>query len=140
MDYISEVFSNMSMGFQLMADPIILLYCFAGVVLGAFIGALPGLGPSCGIAILLPATYGMDPTSGIIMLCGIYYGAMYGGSITAILINVPGDAASVCTTLDGYQGARHVGVFFLHRRHHRNDYVHVSCAFHRQICADLRCV
>ena len=106
MDYISEVFSNMSMGFQLMADPIILLYCFAGVVLGAFIGALPGLGPSCGIAILLPATYGMDPTSGIIMLCGIYYGAMYGGSITAILINVPGDAASVCTTLDGYPMAR----------------------------------
>lgn len=106
MSYISEVLSNLAMGFEVMSDPMMLLYCFVGVVLGAFIGALPGLGPSCGIAILLPVTYGMNPTAGIIMLCGIYYGAMFGGAITAILINVPGDAASVCTTFDGYPMAK----------------------------------
>lgn len=107
MDYISEVFSNMSMGFQLMADPIILLYCFAGVVLGAFIGALPGLGPSCGIAILLPATYGMDPTSGIMpsvliafenavrtlafficLSCHLRLGVAYGYSFSCLYQNI----------------------------------------------------
>ncbi|MGI6027823.1 MAG: tripartite tricarboxylate transporter permease [Candidatus Heteroscillospira sp.] len=97
-----ELLHNLAVGFSVCADPIVLLYCFIGVVSGVIIGALPGLGPSTGIAILLPLTYGMDPVAGIVMLAGIYYGAMYGGSITAILINTPGDSAAVMTTLDGY--------------------------------------
>ena len=97
-----ELFHNLAIGFSVCANPIVILYCFIGVVSGVVIGALPGLGPSTGIAILLPLTYGMDPVAGIVMLAGIYYGAMYGGSITAILINTPGDSAAVMTTLDGY--------------------------------------
>ncbi|MDY0235694.1 MAG: tripartite tricarboxylate transporter permease [Gudongella sp.] len=94
--------NNLSLGFSVLADPIVLLYAFGGVLCGVIIGALPGLGPSVGIAVLLPLTYGMEPAVGIILLAGIYYGAMYGGSITAILINTPGDSAAVMTALDGY--------------------------------------
>lgn len=97
-----ELINNLITGFSVCSDPIVILYCFIGVVCGVVIGALPGLGPTTGIAILLPLTYGMDPVAGIVMLAGIYYGAMYGGSITAILINTPGDSAAVMTTLDGY--------------------------------------
>jgi putative tricarboxylic transport membrane protein len=75
---------------------------FHRVLSGIIIGALPGLGPAAGIAVLIPLTYGMNPVAGIVMLAGIYYGAMYGGSITSILINTPGDGAAVMTTLDGY--------------------------------------
>lgn len=101
-----ELFHNLAIGFSVCADPIVLLYCFIGVLSGVIIGALPGLGPSTGIAILLPLTYGMDPVAGIVMLAGIYYGAMYGGSITSILINTPGESASVMTALDGYPLAK----------------------------------
>ncbi|MGE4353468.1 MAG: tripartite tricarboxylate transporter permease [Oscillospiraceae bacterium] len=97
-----ELLHNLATGFSVCSNPIVLLYCFIGVVSGVIIGALPGLGPSTGIAILLPLTYGMEPVAGIVMLAGIYYGAMYGGSITAILINTPGDSAAVMTTLDGH--------------------------------------
>ncbi len=93
---------NLSIGFSVLANPIVLLYAFGGVLCGVIIGALPGLGPSVGIAVLLPLTYGMNPAAGIILLAGIYYGAMYGGSITSILINTPGDSAAVMTTIDGY--------------------------------------
>ncbi len=93
---------NLAAGFSVLSDPINILYAFFGVLAGVIIGALPGLGPSMGIAVLLPLTYGMQPVTGIIMLAGIYYGAMYGGSITAVLINTPGDSAAVMTTLDGY--------------------------------------
>ena len=93
---------NLATGFSVLADPVNILYAFLGVLAGVIIGALPGLGPSMGIAVLLPLTYGMQPVTGIIMLAGVYYGAMYGGSITAILINTPGDSAAVMTTLDGY--------------------------------------
>jgi len=103
---IAETFKNLAMGLSVATDPINLLYCFIGVVFGIFVGALPGLGPSAGIAILLPLTFGTDPVAGIIMLAGIYYGAMYGGSITSILINTPGDSAAVMTTLDGYPLAK----------------------------------
>ncbi|HHV64972.1 MAG TPA: tripartite tricarboxylate transporter permease [Peptococcaceae bacterium] len=101
-----EIIQNLLFGFQVAFQPINLLFCFIGVVFGVFIGALPGLGPSAGLAILLPMTFGMDPVAGIIMLAGIYYGSMYGGSITSILINVPGDPASVATTLDGFAMAK----------------------------------
>ena len=93
-------------GFAVASTPANLLFCFLGVTLGTLIGVLPGLGPAGAIAMLLPFTFGMDVTTAIIMLCGIYYGAMYGGSTTSILINIPGEVASVVTTFDGYQMAR----------------------------------
>ncbi len=83
-----------------------IFYCFLGVFVGTLIGVLPGIGPSATISLLLPATYYLGPTPAIIMLAGIYYGAMYGGSTTSILVNIPGEAASVVTCLDGYQMAR----------------------------------
>lgn len=93
-------------GFQTAASPENLLYCLAGVLVGVLVGILPGLGPSATIAILLPLTFTLEPTAAIIMLAGIYYGSMYGGSITSILVNMPGEAASVATTFDGYPLAR----------------------------------
>ncbi len=92
-------------GFQVSLLPINILYCFLGVSYGTLIGVLPGIGPVGAMSLLLPATYHMAPTSAIIMLSGIYYGAMYGGSTTSILVNIPGEAASVVTCLDGYQMA-----------------------------------
>ena len=100
--------------------------CFVGVLLGTVIGVLPGLGPSATIAMLLPLTFKLEPTGAMIMLAGIYYGAKYGGSTTSILLNVPGESASVVTCIDGYQMARkgragpalgHGGDRVLHRRH-----------------------
>ena len=76
------------------------------MLLGTIIGVLPGIGPSAGIALLIPVTYGMNPTSALIMMAGIYYGARYGGSTTAILISTPGEAASVMTSIDGYEMAK----------------------------------
>jgi putative tricarboxylic transport membrane protein len=93
-------------GFGVALAPTNLLWCFTGCLLGTVIGILPGLGPSATIAILLPITYNMDPTGGIIMLSGIYYGAKYGGSTTSILLNMPGEASSVISCVDGYQMAR----------------------------------
>ena len=99
--------SNLATGFSAAATAQNLMYCFIGVTLGTLIGVLPGIGPLATIAMLLPATYRMtDPTSALIMLAGIYYGAQYGGSTTAILVNLPGESSSVVTTLDGYQMAR----------------------------------
>lgn len=83
-----------------------LFYCLAGATAGTLVGVLPGLGPIAGIALLIPVTFGLNPTSAIIMLAGIYYGAMYGGSTTSILLNVPGETASVITCIDGYQMAQ----------------------------------
>src|SRR5688572_22995807 len=93
-------------GFAVAVQPINLWYTFLGCFLGTIIGVLPGIGPSAGIALLIPVTYGMNPTSALIMMCGIFYGARYGGSTTAILINTPGEASSVMTAIDGYQMAR----------------------------------
>ncbi len=101
-----DLFSNLVMGFSILADPMVIVYSLIGVVCGVIIGALPGLGPSVGIAVLLPMCYGLNAVGALCMLCGIYYGAMYGGSITAILINTPGDSAAIMTTLDGYPLAR----------------------------------
>jgi len=96
----------MKIGFSVAFLPYNLVSCFVGVLIGTLIGVLPGIGPTAAIALLLPVTFYLDPTSAIIMLAGIYYGAMYGGSTTSILINIPGEAASVVTTLDGYEMAR----------------------------------
>src|SRR5262249_58164679 len=84
-----------------------LAFALIGCTLGNLIGVLPGLGPAAGTAILIPLTFKLDPTGALIMLSAIYYGAMYGGTITSVLINVPGEAASVVTCFDGYQMARH---------------------------------
>jgi putative tricarboxylic transport membrane protein len=83
-----------------------LFYCLIGAIVGTLIGVLPGIGPIAGIALLIPATFSLNPTSAIIMLAGIYYGAMYGGSTTSILLNVPGETASVITCIDGYRMAQ----------------------------------
>ncbi len=102
-----QLFSNLAIGFAAAATIDNLMYCFIGVLLGTLIGVLPGIGPLATIAMLLPVTYKMtDPASALIMLAGIYYGAQYGGSTTAILVNLPGEASSVVTALDGYQMAR----------------------------------
>jgi putative tricarboxylic transport membrane protein len=101
-----DIFQNLFYGFSIALEPSNLLFCFIGVLLGTLIGVLPGIGPVGTIAILLPVTFRMTPTSAIIMLAGIYYGCMYGGSTTSILVNIPGEAASVVTCLDGYQMAR----------------------------------
>ena len=93
-------------GFGIALQPLNLFWCFVGVFFGTVVGILPGLGPSATIALLLPLTANMDPTSGLIMMSGIYYGAKYGGSTTAILLNVPGESASVVTCLDGYKMAQ----------------------------------
>jgi putative tricarboxylic transport membrane protein len=97
---------NLGLGFSVAFEPANLFFCFVGVFVGTFIGVLPGLGPIAAIALLLPLTFKMAPATAIIMLAGIYYGAMYGGSTTSILVNIPGEAASVVTCLDGYQMAR----------------------------------
>ncbi|KAA0218933.1 MAG: tripartite tricarboxylate transporter permease [Lautropia sp.] len=102
-----ELLSNLSLGFATALTLTNVFYCFVGVLLGTVIGVLPGIGPLATIAMLLPITYKLtDPTTALIMLAGIYYGAQYGGSTTAILVNLPGEISSVVTTLDGYQMAR----------------------------------
>jgi putative tricarboxylic transport membrane protein len=101
-----DFFANLSHGFSIAMDPWNLIYAFLGAMIGTAIGVLPGLGAPATIALLLPVTYKMDPTSAVIMLAGIFYGAMYGGSTTSILLNIPGEAASVVTCLDGYRMAR----------------------------------
>jgi putative tricarboxylic transport membrane protein len=101
-----DLIANLGLGVQAALSPINLLYCFVGVLLGTAIGVLPGLGPIATIAMLLPATFTLPPVSALIMLAGIFYGAQYGGSTTAILVNLPGETSSVVTALDGYQMAR----------------------------------
>lgn len=101
-----ELFANLALGFDTAMSLQNLAYCLAGVFLGTAVGVLPGLGPVATIAMLLPATFALPPISALIMLAGIYYGAQYGGSTTAILVNLPGESSSVVTAIDGYQMAR----------------------------------
>ena len=101
-----DVLGNLGLGFSVALAPANLLYCFLGVLLGTIIGVLPGLGPVATISILLPFTFGLQPHTALIMLAGIYYGAQYGGSTTAILVNLPGESSSVVTAIDGHQMAR----------------------------------
>jgi len=101
-----DIFSNLMLGFSVAVTPIHLLYALIGVMLGTLIGVLPGIGPVATIAMLLPITFNLSPVAALIMLAGIYYGAQYGGSTSAILVNLPGESASVVTCLDGYQMAR----------------------------------
>ena len=101
-----EILSNLGLGLETAFTLTNLMYCLIGVFVGTAVGVLPGLGPTATIAMLLPATFGLPPISALIMLSGIYYGAQYGGSTTAILVNLPGESSSVVTAIDGYQMAR----------------------------------
>ncbi len=101
-----DLFTNLALGFDAAFTLQNLLYCLVGCILGTLIGVLPGLGPIATIAMLLPATYALPPIAVLIMLAGIYYGSQYGGSTTAILLNIPGETSSVVTAIDGYQMAR----------------------------------
>ncbi|QJP16968.1 tripartite tricarboxylate transporter permease [Starkeya sp. ORNL1] len=101
-----DLFSHIALGFSVAVSPINLLFVTIGVVAGTIIGALPGVGPVAGIVMLLPLVYGMDPTTAMIMMAGIYYGAMYGGTITSVLVGVPGEASNIPTCIDGYAMAK----------------------------------
>jgi putative tricarboxylic transport membrane protein len=101
-----EILHDLLFGFSVATLPMNLLYCFLGVLVGTLVGVLPGVGPPAALSLLLPATFHVPPVSAVILLAGIMYGAMYGGSTTSILVNIPGEAASVITCLDGYQMAR----------------------------------
>jgi TctA family transporter len=101
-----DLLSSLALGFSVALDPVNILYCFIGVLLGTLVGVLPGIGPTATIAMLLPITFTLAPETALIMLAGIYYGAQYGGSTTAILINLPGESSAAVTAIDGYQMAR----------------------------------
>ncbi|MDV3252981.1 tripartite tricarboxylate transporter permease [Devosia sp. BK] len=101
-----DIIGYLGLGFSVALDPINILYCFVGVLLGTLVGVLPGIGPTATIAMLLPITFSLSPAAALIMLAGIYYGAQYGGSTTAILINLPGESSSAVTAIDGYQMAK----------------------------------
>ena len=102
-----DLLANLLTGFEAALSWSNLLYCFLGVGVGTLVGVLPGVGPVATVAMLLPATYALDPSAALIMLAGIYYGAQYGGSTTAILVNIPGDASAVVTCIDGHKMAVH---------------------------------
>ena len=101
-----DIFSDLVMGLSIAITPINMLYLLAGAMVGMIVGVIPGFGPSAGLAILLPLTFGMDPVGAIMMLAAIYYGSMYGGTITSILLNTPGESATVASTFDGYPLAK----------------------------------
>ncbi len=101
-----DTVQNLAQGFLIAIEPGNLLACFIGVLVGTLVGVLPGLGPSATLAMLLPITYGMDATTSMIMLAGVFYGAKYGGAVTSILVNVPGESSSLMTCMDGYPLAR----------------------------------
>ncbi|MDB5527108.1 MAG: tripartite tricarboxylate transporter permease [Devosia sp.] len=101
-----DIIASLGLGFSVALDPMNILYCFIGVLLGTLVGVLPGIGPTATIAMLLPITFSLSPAGALIMLAGIYYGAQYGGSTTAILINLPGESSSAVTAIDGYQMAK----------------------------------
>ncbi|MBI2297242.1 MAG: tripartite tricarboxylate transporter permease, partial [Betaproteobacteria bacterium] len=98
----AETFQNLLLGFSVALQPSILVYAFVGCIVGTLVGMMPGLGPLAGISLLLPATFGLNPIIAVVLLAGVYYGAMYGGSTTSILMRIPGEAASVMTCVDGY--------------------------------------
>src|SRR5499427_3311718 len=102
----SELLANLALGFSVAANPYNIGFCLLGALVGTLVGVLPGIGTVATVAMLLPITFGLPPVGALIMLAGIYYGAQYGGSTTSILVNIPGEATSVVTTLDGHQMAK----------------------------------
>src|SRR6201990_202041 len=102
----ADLFHNLALGFSVAVSPINLMLCLIGALVGTLVGVLPGIGTVATVAMLLPITFGLPPVGALIMLAGIYYGAQYGGSTTSILVNIPGEATSVVTALDGFQMAK----------------------------------
>src|SRR6478752_5352284 len=102
----SELLANLAMGFSVAANPYNIGFCLLGALVGTLVGVLPGIGTVATVAMLLPITFGLPPVGALIMLAGIYYGAQYGGSTTSILVNIPGEATSVVTAIDGHQMAK----------------------------------
>src|SRR5246500_4314607 len=102
----SELLANLALGFKVASNPLNVMFCLLGALVGTLVGVLPGIGTVATVAMLLPITFGLPPVGALIMLAGIYYGAQYGGSTTSILVNIPGEATSVVTTLDGFQMAK----------------------------------
>ena len=102
----SDLASNLALGFSVILSTHNLFLCLVGVLVGTLVGVLPGVGPLPTIAMLLPLTFGLPPVGGLVMLAGIFYGAQYGGSTTSILLNIPGEASTIVTTIDGHQMAR----------------------------------
>ena len=102
-----EALGGLLTGFSVILTPENLYLCFLGSLIGTLVGVLPGVGPLAALALLLPITFTMSPVGGMVMLSSIFYGAMYGGSTTSILLNIPGEAASVVTCIDGHQMAKH---------------------------------
>src|SRR5918912_524302 len=101
-----ETLHNLYVGFAVALAPNVFAYAFVGCVVGTLIGMMPGLGPLAGISLLLPLTFGLTPTTALVLLAGIYYGSQYGGSTTSILMRLPGEASSVMTCIDGYAMTR----------------------------------
>ena len=114
-----DTFAHLLNGFAVALTPINLMWCLVGTTLGTAIGVLPGLGPALTIALLLPITFKVEPTAAFILFAGIYYGAMYGGSTTSILLNTPGESATIVTALEGNKMARNgrAGAALVDRRH-----------------------
>ena len=142
-----DLINNLMLGFGVALQPINLLYCFIGVFIGTLVGVLPGIGPVAAMSLLLPVTFTSTPEAGIIMLAGIYYGSMYGGSTTAILVNIPGEAASVVTCLDGHEmaqagsgrtGAGHRRHRLVHRRHAGDPRPDAGGANAGALCREVR--
>ena len=142
-----ESMTSLLNGFAVALNGWNIIYCVIGVTVGMLVGILPGLGPVTAIALLLPITFKLNATSAIIMLAGIYYGSMYGGTVTSVLINVPGEAASVVTCFDGYAMAKQGRAGrrpgrrrhrLLHRRHDRRHRTHPHRASPRQARPELR--
>src|SRR3979409_1759012 len=106
MDVLANLFANLATGFSVALTPANLGFCLIGALIGTLVGVLPGIAPITTIAILLPFTFSLPPTSSLIVVAGLFYGAQYGGSTTAILVNVPGESSSIVTCLDGNQMAR----------------------------------
>jgi putative tricarboxylic transport membrane protein len=102
----TDILSNLMLGLSVALSPNVLIYAVVGCIVGTLVGVLPGLGPLAGISLLLPLSFGLPPTTAVVLLAGIYYGAMYGGSTTSILMRIPGESASVITCIDGYEMAR----------------------------------
>ena len=141
-----DVLSNLFSGFQTALTFKNIYLCFIGCLWGTVVGVLPGIGPLAGITLLIPATFGIDATGAIIMLAGIYYGAMYGGSTTSILMNIPGESASVVTCIDGYQMTRkgrgggcpfYRCMGFLDWRHPEHCGPHVLSSLLSQFCGEI---
>ena len=142
-----EMFADLWMGLSVAISPMNLVYLLIGAMVGMIVGIIPGFGPSAGLAILLPVTFGMDPIGAVMMLAAIYYGAMYGGTITSILLNTPGESATVASTFDGYpagaagsrgSGAGDAGGRLLRRRHGRRHHDHAAGAALQPDRAQLR--